>query len=83
LCDARERYVTDAISPPSFEKQQCHISKILEMAHISRRSYTVYGEEMWVWVRGTCISKGDDTSQVANDRVSLREMWEISRILDM
>jgi hypothetical protein len=54
--------------------QQCHISKILEISHISHRSYVISWEEMWVRVRGMCISKGDDTSPVANDHVSRREM---------
>jgi hypothetical protein len=61
------------------KNQQCHISKILEISNISHRSYVISWEEMWVWVRGMCISKGDDTSPVANDHVSRREMSYLPR----
>jgi hypothetical protein len=51
----------------------------LEISNISHRSYVISWEEMWVWVRGMCISKGDDTSPVANDHVSCREMSYLPR----
>jgi hypothetical protein len=34
---------------------------------------------MWVWVRGMRISRGDDTSPVANDHISRREIPHLPR----
>jgi hypothetical protein len=32
------------------EKQQCHISKLLEISNISRERCRISCEEMWMWV---------------------------------
>jgi hypothetical protein len=52
--------------------QQCYISRNLEM-----RPHIPW--DMWMWVRGMRISKGDDTSPVGIDRISkFRDMWHYS-----
>ncbi len=55
--------------------QQCHISRNLEMRRLLL--------EMWMWVRGMCISKGDDTPPVGNDRISCGRFARISKFRDM
>jgi hypothetical protein len=46
--------------------------------HVSREMRCLL-REMWMWVRGMRISKGDDTSPVGNDRISqFRDMWHYS-----